>query len=329
MDETREALPKNNTIAPWYIRARETGEALSSAELVMLSSSPPLGLEASEIAVELEGPRQTYGKTVAISYSWRLQTREADSSRTRWRVEVPETCLWEPTRPYLYNGRWRQAGVETNFHLGWRLPSISGGKFFLNGEETWLQGLAAPLLSNEKDTGFDEEAARALRAAGYNLLYNLKAPLDMADRFGPMVISPLPANAADAEARMLTAGPRQPAIVAWELPIHGLDIAAARRLDPTSLFASRCLAQQINAQARVTTGREGDFLMLEGKINAVLAAGQQANRPWVALIHHWPSDARAQPSAWANVAVELDDCFRAAPACMGWIAAQQSGPTGS
>jgi len=163
----------------------------------------------TELRGRLMGPRCLYSATVEVAYPLGpFARRPAGLAGPAARVVIPEPSLWEPECPFLYEGTvelWED-GVcvdQAAIRHGLRRILLGRGGLRVNGRPLTLRGRVL--------TECDENAAAALRRAGYNLLVAPgEADLwDLADHRGFFILGRLgqPEAADLALAELLTAHP--------------------------------------------------------------------------------------------------------------------------
>jgi hypothetical protein len=175
-------------------RIRETvvtDHRLDPAESeVRIAVYPERLTPTTEVRGRLTGPRSAYASTVEIAYRVQEVARAADHILAR--VVIPEPCFWEPQSPFLYEGPlelWQdgQRCDQTPVSHGLRSVRFTAQDLRLNGRPVVLRGTTRKPAS--------EEEARALRAAGYDLVFLLDSRTDYpevwarADRFGLFVLA--------------------------------------------------------------------------------------------------------------------------------------------
>jgi hypothetical protein len=148
----------------------------------------------TEVRGRLVGPRSAYTATVEVAYPLRPLAPGVPGSPggiTR-RVIIPEASLWEPAKPFLYQGPvelW-QEGVrcaQVTVTHGLRSFSLGPRGLRLNGQPLTLSG-------REVSQAPDDSEARSLRAGGGNLLVAAVAEgrvWEVADRLGFLVLGRL------------------------------------------------------------------------------------------------------------------------------------------
>ena len=141
-----------------------------------------------EVRGRLMGPRCRFARTIEVAYHLR-RLSVADNTVTL-RAVIPEASFWDPQSPHLYAGPvelW-QAGqrIESvTIRHGLRHLTLGPRGLRVNGQLLRLRGRQVAAL--------DDEAALALRGAGYNLVVaplseETKAIWEVADRLGLFVL---------------------------------------------------------------------------------------------------------------------------------------------
>jgi hypothetical protein len=180
-----------NTIVRIEIRDRSLAPAQAE---VWVTVVPERTDADTEVRGRLMGPRSAWAATVEVAYPLRPLGPgiPGDPAGITRRVVIPEASLWEPAKPFLYQGPvelW-QDGVRCG------LVDVSHGlrSWTLGPRGLRLNGKPLTLTAREVTQAPDDSEARKLRASGCNLLI---APVAedrvwaAADRLGFLVLGRL------------------------------------------------------------------------------------------------------------------------------------------
>jgi hypothetical protein len=167
--------------------------SLVPAEAVVRVAVVPERLDTgTEVRGRLMGPRCRFASTVEVAYHLR-PVGGGDAGSVTSRVVIPEASFWDPQSPHLYAGPvelWQggeRQEVVTVRH-GLRHLALGPRGLRLNGHLLSLRG--------RRVTQLDDDAALALRLAGYNLAVapvasETRAIWEVADRIGLFVLGRL------------------------------------------------------------------------------------------------------------------------------------------
>lgn len=167
-------------------------------------------------------------------------------------VQNPE--LWSPSQPNLYQlqffiYRAKTLIDEYTENLGFRTMTVSGGKFFLNGNPTFIKsvnysadypgvGAAVKEVQLEKDVAVIKTlGANAIRVVAYPPSHEL---LDLCDRFGLMIFEEVPL--VDAPSSVLESGRYRSSLQGYVQEVIAntcshpsvVAVSAGSNLDPTA-----------------------------------------------------------------------------------------------
>ncbi|GIW80881.1 MAG: hypothetical protein KatS3mg105_2688 [Gemmatales bacterium] len=155
-------------------------------------------LDELQLEGQLAGPKCRFSKTVEVPYALSRAPKSV-GSWPAWRIFVPEPCLWEPSSPFLYQGRFvlrRQTEVlaEVQTRIGFKSIAMSGEGIRLNGEVLRLRAKRIECLT--------EKSAQNLRELGYNTVIassgqDIARIYDTADEFGFLVLALVDASNAE------------------------------------------------------------------------------------------------------------------------------------
>jgi hypothetical protein len=148
----------------------------------------------TEVRGRLLGPRSACASTVEVAYQLRPLAPgiQGDPAGITRRVVIPEANLWEPAKPFLYQGPvelWQDGACCGRVVVSHGLRSIALGPRGLR-----LNGKPLVLSGHEVARAPEEGEARELRDRGCNLLL---APVaadgvwEVADRLGYLVLGRL------------------------------------------------------------------------------------------------------------------------------------------
>ena len=149
---------------------------------------------------------KTSGKVVAKSYDNKFSLAQNHNTTVHFSMQVQNPGLWSPANPnlyeldfYLYSGT--SLIDQYSETIGFRAFGLSGGKFYLNGDQIFVNsvnyvldypkiGAAVNELLIEKDIAVIKTlGANAIRVVNYPPPQEL---LDLCDRFGLMVFEEIP-----------------------------------------------------------------------------------------------------------------------------------------
>lgn len=180
---------------------------------------------ATEIRSRLVGPRCLYASTVEVAYPFlEVKRPTPEGAGLGKRVVIPEPSLWEPTCPFLYQGRielWQdgQLQEQRQFTHGLRTLQLGTSGLRVNGNMLPIRVM---------DPGGDAALTHSLttnaatwREAGYNTLLTPVAPgttelWELADRLGFFVLGMV--RDIDASPHLVKALSRHPAALGWVVP---------------------------------------------------------------------------------------------------------------
>lgn len=296
----------------------ETSNAKPLDFQVSVAGNPPPGGFYDPPTNGLFGPTCPYTRTLKTGYPWKQVKSTATEAGqvVTFLSEIPETCLWEPIHPFLYDARFLSGATETllQSRIGVRTVGVSGTGYLLNGIRKRFHGLIADRM--------DAEFLKSVRPLEIEFLWdpslNIGDLSDTADEFGPFVIRPLPANFESALSMVAEAGPTRPSIGIWLIP-NDFDTAQTAKLkvqDPATVFARRL---QSTGALDTSAVAGADLLMIDCVSDRIAEVTEQCPAPVVAVISQKGSvdDILAR---WSNIASDLDrasDC----PNCIGWLIA--------
>ncbi len=146
------------------------------------------------------------GNVVAKSSDVDFNLAQNHNVRIALSLTVQNPNLWSPSHPNLYSiqyyvYRGKTMLDEYSQNLGFRTMTVSGGRFYLNGEQTFVKsvnytadypgvGAAVTEVQLEKDVAVIKTlGANAIRVVAYPPSQDL---LDLCDRFGLMVFEEVP-----------------------------------------------------------------------------------------------------------------------------------------
>ncbi len=165
------------------------------------TSATSLPLTAQAVLVE-----KASGKVVAKSAAVPFELSENHNVRVHLSMMVGNPSLWSPSNPNLYQlqfSLYRGTALVDQYseNLGFRTMSVSEGRFYLNGNQTFIKsvnyvadypgvGAAVREVQLEKDIAVIKTlGANAIRVVGYPPSRQL---LDLSDRFGLMIFEEIP-----------------------------------------------------------------------------------------------------------------------------------------
>ena len=146
------------------------------------------------------------GNVVAKSSDVDFELAQNHNVKIALSLTVQNPNLWSPSHPNLYSIQYyvykgKAMLDEYSQNLGFRTMTVSGGRFYLNGEQTFVKsvnytadypgvGAAVSEVQLEKDVAVIKTlGANAIRVVAYPPSQDL---LDLCDRFGLMVFEEIP-----------------------------------------------------------------------------------------------------------------------------------------
>lgn len=308
-------IPSGPPPRAWRVRTLAAGDLLSRLMLLVLSDDDrPLSVDGF-----VRGPLCEYAATLPARHAWKPLPDSAGTDRriARFTLEIPESCLWEPEHPFLYEGHWAaEDQPPVPVRLGVRSLAIHGGALFLNGRPYRLRGVSLPA-----SRPVDPDLLRRFHRLGVNLLLPREGQPGLAsaaDELGPLLTLALPSSEEAALAAVAEAGPLHPSIGLWLVGRkveHGL-LARLRASDKMTLFGSLIDARDPIPPRLASSGL--DLVILSGPEEAIRAAARTLSLPWLALLES-TEEIRLSDEAWAGLRARLDSVFGGAGA-LGWIA---------
>ncbi len=165
------------------------------------STSAPMSLTAYATLLD-----KASGKVVAKSGDQSFTLDPNHNGEVHFTLGVDRPVLWSPAQPSMYQLDFfvaykRNVVDQETVNIGFRKASLSGGKFFLNGTQTFIKsvnyiadypdvGAALNELELEKDIAVIKTlGANAVRVVDYPPSQTL---LNLCDRFGLMVFEEIP-----------------------------------------------------------------------------------------------------------------------------------------
>jgi hypothetical protein len=175
----------------------------------------------TEVRGRLMGPRCRFASTIEVAYHLRKLSSSSDSVTLR--AVIPEASFWDPQSPHLYGGPielWQDGQrVETiTVRHGLRHLALGPRGLRVNGHLLRLRG--------RRVTALDDNAALALREAGYNLVVVpvgevTTAIWEVADRIGLFVLG------VEGEAPVQSELSRHPSCLGWLVGDEGVIVGQA------------------------------------------------------------------------------------------------------
>lgn len=312
------AIPTGQALLAWRLRTLAASDVLSRLALLVLKDDDrPLAVDGF-----VRGPLCEYAATLPARHAWKPLPDSAapgmDRRIARFALEIPESCLWEPEHPFLYEGHWTAADrASVPVRLGVRVLALGGGALLLNGRRYHLRGVALPASGL-----VDPDLLRRFHRLGVNLLLaNDGHPSlpSVADELGPFLGVELPPSEEAALAAVAQAGPLHPSIGLWlaDLPIDRAHLARLRAADKMALFAGRVRAGDPIPRELGSSGL--DLVLLSGAEEAIRRAAGNLPLPWLALLEPAP-EFRFTDEAWSREAARLDGLVGDMAGALGWIA---------
>lgn len=299
---------------PIWLRPLRLGEART---LLLAAFDPNVSLKQRQAAAAY-GPVCAYARTLPFATRYRLHpapipaTFSPPADGKIMAIEIPESCLWEPVHPFLYELKSENDSPAPS--IGLRALSRRQDALLLNGKPLHVRGLAVHSLPAD---GLTENQHRWLHQIGCNLL-QCDTPLSPAtttqrfDQLGPMLALPNKGESvASLDQRCLT----RPSLTVIVLPAgtSAEEVDEWRRADPTILFA-----QPFDPSTPAPANLDLQLVPEQLASSQPPANGM----PWVVLLDKPFSqpDSDEWGTQWPDRAAAWDEHWLSQPGCSGWIA---------
>ncbi len=178
--------------------------------VVYASDYSRYGIDSTATSLPLKAHVELFdkaaGKVVAKSADNIFELTQNHNTKVHLSLQVQNPNLWSPSQPnlyelhfYLYDGS--SLIDEYSENIGFRTFNVSGGKFYLNGDQTFIKSVNYVADYPKVDAAVDEvqleKDVAVIKTLGANAIRVVNYPpsrklLDLCDRFGLLVFEEVP-----------------------------------------------------------------------------------------------------------------------------------------